>query len=167
MKVNKALLVILASVLLCSYDPYYEPSSNYKPILLTRDQLEQSIKSSPARALENPGKIYMKDQFVFIVEKYKGVHIVNNSDRMNPTKERFIEIPGCIDIAIKGYTLYADNAVDLVAIDIVDFSNIVVTQRIKETFPELYPPDFDYLPYEYEKDQRPNNTIIVAWEPKS
>ena len=166
MKVNHVMLIAFASILLCSYEPVYEPETSYKPILLTREKLEASIQVSSARALQNPGKIYMKANYVYIVEKYKGIHIIDNQDRSNPVNLKFIEVPGCVDLAIKGNTLYADNAVDLVAISISSLSNVSVTQRIKNTFPDLYPPDMDYLPYEYSQDKRPNNTIIVAWEPK-
>jgi hypothetical protein len=114
----------------------------------------------------NPGKIYLKGQYIYIVEKYKGVHIIDNYNRTNPVNKQFIKIPGCIDVAIKNYTLFADNAVDLVAIDITDIENVKVTSRTKEAFPEIIPPDFDYVPSEYNKNNRPNNTIIVAWERK-
>lgn len=164
MKVNQVLIVLITSILLCSYDPHYDPESIYKPVLMTRPQLESSIKSDVSQEMKNPGKIYMKDQFIFIVEKYKGIHIIDNSDRLNPVKKGFIHIPGCIDIAMKGNTLYADNAVDLVSIDLLNFPEITVTSRIQETFSELSPPDQDYIPYNYTKGNRPENTIIVAWE---
>jgi pyrrolidone-carboxylate peptidase len=154
-------------VLLCSYEPYYNDSyAAYKAVLMTREQLESSIKTDTPQEMKNPGKIYLKDHFIFIIEKYKGVHIVDNSDRLNPIKKGFIHIPGIVDVAVKGDVLYADNAVDLVALDIHKFPEVVLTQRIKDTFSELSPPESDDIPYEYTKDQRPDNTIIVAWEKK-
>jgi hypothetical protein len=166
MKVKLFFIIVTISTLFCSYEPYYDDYTAYKAVLMTREQLESSIKTDTPQKMKNPGKIYLKDHFIFIIEKYKGVHIVDNSDRLNPVKKGFIHIPGIVDVAIKGDVLYADNAVDLVALDIHNFPEVVLTQRIKNTFSELTPPESDNIPWEYTKDQRPNNTIIVAWEEK-
>lgn len=167
MKTTQVLIILATSILLCSYEPYYEePFSGYKAVIMTREQLESSIKSDSPQDMKNPGKIYMKDQYIFIIEKYKGVHIINNSNSLLPVKEGFIHIPGIVDVAIKGDILYADNAVDLVALDIHKFPEVTLTQRIKNTFSELTPPNQDYIPYEYSTGVRPDNTIIVAWEEK-
>ena len=68
-------------------------------------------------------------------------------------------------MAVKGQTLYADNAVDLVAIDLSDINNITVTKRIKNVFPELSTPDGSYY-WKYSSKNRPENTIIVGWDNK-
>lgn len=135
----------------------------YVPILLERSVLEKSISIKEARELEKPGKIYVFGDYLYINERYKGVHVINNSDPTNPVNESFIKIPGCIDIAIKGTVLYADHAVDLVAIDISKKGEVKVTKREKEVFPEHYPPGYDYLPYKFEQGQRPDSTIIIEW----
>jgi len=37
-------------------------------------------------------------------------------------------------------------------------------KRIKDAFPELSPPDNNnWIPNEYKKENRPENTVIVAW----
>lgn len=164
MNKTNLLLLTLTCLLLCSYDPYTDPSTSYKPIIMTRTQLESAVRSGSAQSIVEPCKIYIKDQYIYIVEKYKGVHIINNTDRFNPENVGFIHIPGCIDIAIKENILYADNAVDLIAIDISSLSDLKVTNRIEDVFPELYPPDIDYMPSEYSAYNRPDDTYIVAWE---
>ncbi len=162
MKTNLLFLGLI--VLLSSYYPYEEEPFAYTPILMTRQSLENSVEMLSASTIEKPGKIYFKDNYIFINEKYKGVHIINNANPENPIKEGFIRIPGCIDMAMKGNILYADNAVDLVAIDLSDPSNIQVTSRVKNVFPELLPPGKDWLPWTFTKENRPENTIIVGWK---
>lgn len=157
------LILILTSSNNFDSPPYYE---YYTPVLVHREVLEKSIKYTEPHEMKNPGKIYLKDQYFYIVEKYKGIHVVDNSDRLNPVRKGFIQIPGCMDLAIKGNTLYADNAVDLVAISIAQEGIVQETSRIKESFPELTPPYMDYIPTEYSKENRPEGTIIIAWEIK-
>ncbi len=156
---------MVISVLLCSVlsSKGYYLSTNYEPIIMKRSGLEKSISSNGPRSLHNPVKIYFKDNYIFISEKYKGVHVIDNSDRTLPENVAFISIPGCIDMAVKNNTLYADNAVDLVAIDISNITNVSEVKRIKNVFPELVPPDDFSVPEKYQTENRPENTIIVEW----
>jgi hypothetical protein len=107
--------------------------------------------------MEQTGKIYYLAPYIYVNERYKGVHVINNSDHYNPVKEGFILAPGCIDIAVKGNILYLDNAVDLVSFDL---NSKQVTNRIREVFPEPTPPDNVFHYY----GSRPEGYIIVSWE---
>ncbi len=162
---KSALISVCIVILFSSYHIVDEQEYTYTPVLMTREVLESSIDLLPARELKQPGKIYLKDNYIFINEKYKGIHIINNQDPENPVNTGFIRVPGCIDMAVKGQTLYADNAVDLVAIDLSEINNITVSSRIKNVFPEIISPDNNYY-YPYITDNRPENTIIVGWEKK-
>lgn len=129
---------------------------HYTPVFMELSELDKSVFYEPkSRDLINPGKIYVKDNLIFINEKYKGVHIIDNSTPANPQQIGFIIAPGCMDIAVKGNTLYLDNAVDLVAFDL---ETKEVTERIKNVFPEPLSPE-NYYYY----GDRPNNTIVVGW----
>ncbi len=168
MRTTKLILLLLGTFLISGYYPVEtdEFNQNYSPVLMTRENLEKSVKYSSPKEMKNPGKIYLKDDLIFIVEKFRGIHVINNSDRTSPVRQGFINIPGCVDLAIKGQSLYADNAVDLVTIRINDLGNVRETSRVKNTFPELTPPGYDYVPHQYNVENRPKGTIIVAWEEK-
>lgn len=130
----------------------------YVPVFMKRTELEKSVSySAQSRDLIQPGKIYYKTPYIYINEKYKGVHIVNNTDPSNPKKEGFITAPGCIDMAVKGNILYLDNAVDLVAFDL-DAKK--VTERIKNVFPEPIPPKGSYYWSTHNRDEM----VIVSWK---
>ncbi|MEN8119771.1 MAG: hypothetical protein ABFS35_05470 [Bacteroidota bacterium] len=152
--------------LLFQCDPYYyEPFSEYKPILMEREELEKSISFSTAREMIQPGKIYLKGDTIYINERYKGVHVIDNTNPGNPIKVGFIVVPGCIDMAMKTDVLYADNSVDLVSIKLGNnLSALTVTKRLKNIFPELMPPDNRTLQSQYLPENRPENTVIVGWE---
>jgi len=144
-------------------DGIEDVTTAYSPIYMTRTQLESSIAYLESEDFINPGKIYYKGDYIYVTEKYKGIHIIDNRNISNPVKSGFIRIPGCVDLAIKNNILYADNAVDLVAIDLNSLPELVVTERVKGTFPDLIPPDANMMPEEYETENRPDNMIIVEW----
>jgi hypothetical protein len=138
--------------------------TEYTPVLMKRTDLEQSVKKLESCELSDPGKLYTVGKKVLVGEKYRGIHVIDNTDPRNPVSESFIAVPGCVDMALKDGVLYADNGVDLVAINI---ENGVVLKRIPSVFPELIPPDMSSMPEAYTLAKRPENTIIVGWEKKS
>ncbi len=141
--------------------------SMYKPVFMYRPDMEKAVRIGEPKKLENPGKIYLKDSFIFINEKYYGIHILDNNNPENPEKLGFIYIDGCMDMAMKGDIIYADNAVDLIAIKTApEFENIEVTKRIRNVFPEIISPD-GYYPDWQIQENRPENSILVRWEPKN
>lgn len=156
----------LAGVLSCT--PYHEDyylETRYRPVLMDRSDLEESIAFLPPQEQRAYGKIYRQDNLLFINEPFLGVHVVDNSDPRQPKKLGFIRIPGNIDIAMKGNYLYADNAVDLITLR-WEGNGITVTDRNREVFPEYGPPDGEYVPSEYQQANRPPNTVIIKWEEK-
>ena len=66
----------------------------------------------------------------------------------------FLHIDGCIDMAMKNNVIYADNAIDLIALKTTDnFASVQVTERIKNIFPEIESPDGYWSPYYCESVQ--------------
>ncbi len=164
MKKLITMIIIISPVLLTGYDPVYDYApDNYKPILLERSVLEHSVKYEAPRMVLNPGKIYTFKNFILLNEKYKGIHVYDNSSPELPQNVGFIKIPGCIDMAVKDSILYADNAVDLIAVDIKNVKSPKVVKRIVEVFPELKPPGQDWIPYAYGQESRPEETVIIEW----
>lgn len=143
-------------------DPvYYGP---FKPVFMFRSELEKNVKLEGPRTIFNPGKIYLKENLIFINEKYQGIHVVDNTNPENPLAIAFLSIDGCIDIAVKNNVLYADNAVDLIAIKLNEnLTGIEVTQRIKNVFPEPVSPDGRGLNWK-ERRAVPEGAILVRWE---
>ncbi len=142
--------------------------TNYVPILMERSSLNQSLSLKPTATIVDAAKIYYKDNYIFISERYKGVHIIDNSNPKAPVNKGYISIPGCLDMAIKDNILYVDNAVDLVAINLteVEKGNLAIVKRIENVFPEVTPPDAGVIPVKFSVDNRPKNSIIVNWKLK-
>jgi hypothetical protein len=127
--------------------------------------LEKSVVFHAPEAIQSPAKIYFKDQFILISEQLKGVHIIDNSDPKNPVNKGYLSVPGCVDMAIKDHVLYVDNATDLVAVDLNSLSQtqVKITKRVREVFPELQTPDNLPLQVKYQQHNRPSNSVLVGW----
>ncbi|MGH1336468.1 MAG: LVIVD repeat-containing protein [Aureispira sp.] len=107
----------------------------YEPVYKTLAEIRVAPTVEGPRDLKDPGKIYLYGTTLLINERSEGVHVVDNSNPSAPIRTAFIKIPGNVDIAMRGNTLYADNYIDLLAIDISDIQNIRVTKRVEDAFP--------------------------------
>jgi hypothetical protein len=106
----------------------------WKPVYLpTFDATE--IKGMDSLALGETGKIYTKDNYVYVGKPGWGVHVLDNTSH-TLRNVAFLQIPGCNDIAIKGDVLFADNQKDLVSIRLnsTDPKQITVLNRSKGVF---------------------------------
>ena len=155
------LLCLLPLLMACpsSVEPLY---TAYKPILMSRTQLETSVMKKGPLPIVEPGKLYRYGNYIFINEQYKGVHVINNQNPKAPENLAFIQVPGNVDFAVKNNVMYVDNAVDLVAIDLQDINNIRITKRVRNALPALPPPDNNQGGF-YLGDT-PENAVIVGWE---
>lgn len=107
----------------------------FTPVIFTTNQIRQNIGIETARTLQEPGKIYTKDGFLFINEIKQGIHVIDNRNPESPKTVAFIRIPGNGDIAVRNNILYADSYMDLVALDISEVTNIRPVKRINNVFP--------------------------------
>lgn len=157
-----AVTIFLTSCIWRSEPPEY---TEYRPVLLQRESLEKSISFHSPEAIKSPAKIYFKDNYIFVSERFKGVHIIDNSDPKNPVNKGYINVPGCVDMAIKQNALYVDNATDLVVIDLstLSLAQVKVNKRVRDVFPELSTPDGKALPDKYRVENRPENTVLIGW----
>ena len=158
-----ALVFILAFTSACT-DKVYETFNANDPVYMSYEDLRSAVKMTEAREMNNPGKIYFKDQYIFINEKMIGVHVYDVSDPTNPQNKGFIEIPGNIDIAIKENILYADSYIDLVSIDVSSFSAIAEVGRVQKIFPYTLPKYNEKLPLAKLDETK---GVVVGWEEKN
>jgi len=162
-KIIPGLMLILLFASACT-DKVFETFKANAPIYLSYEQLRSAVKMTSARELNNPGKIYFKDQYIFINEKMQGVHVFDVSDPTNPQNKGFIEIPGNVDIAIKDNILYADSYIDLVSIDVSSFSKIAEVGRVQKVFPYTLPTYDAKFPLAKLDEGR---GVVTGWEVKS
>jgi hypothetical protein len=120
-------------------------------VYMTQQEL-MDVNTTGAKALEKPGKIYFYNDYIFVNERNKGIHIIDNSTPSNPNNIAFINIPANIDMAIQGKYLYADNGDDLITLDISQPTNVQLVDRKENVFPEIYEYQAGYLAY-YDEEE--------------
>ena len=135
--------------------------ANYEPILMSRADMEASVALGEARPIESPGKMWLYNNLIFLIEQYKGIHIIDNSNPAASKTIAFIQIDGCTEITMKGDILYANNAVDMIGIKSTDFTSIDIITRHRNMLPAISSPEPWGDWYFYEK--LPENTVIVRW----
>ena len=138
MKRYTLLLAVFGLVLMqgCMKDTLVKTYAYYEPVYKLRTEVFANIKSNAPREIYNPGKIYLYGNYIFLNEIDKGIHIIDNSNPAAPVRKAFIDIPGNLDIAVKGNTLYADMYTELVMVDITDPQNARFVKNVPNVFPE-------------------------------
>ncbi|MFY7888857.1 MAG: LVIVD repeat-containing protein [Spirosomataceae bacterium] len=107
----------------------------YIPTTISLKDLPKGISTQAPQAMMKPGKIYAKDNYLFVIESGKGIHIIDNTNASSPTTVSFLAIPGNGDMAIKDNYLYVDNYSDLVVLDISNPKAIKEAGRSVAAFP--------------------------------
>src|SRR5215204_5111641 len=138
----------------CLKDDVTRTYSIFEPIYKSKAEVHSEIKSSTPVSVSNPGKIYMYGNYIFLNEVNKGVHVIDNSNPASPVIKAFINIPGNVDIAVKGSALYADLFTDLVVVDISNPLDAALIKVVPKIFPErVYAAGFTPDP----------TKVIVGW----
>ena len=105
--------------------------------------------------LTRTGKIYTLDDWLFVVEKYRGIHIFDVTDTLNPIRQLYLPIPGALDLTIKDGILYSSAFSDLITIDLnllqqsegLDLSlsrqeDVFEYPDTRQFYPDLYHSDY-------------------------
>ncbi len=151
------LVVLLTS---CEHDNEFT-TEGYKPIYMNNEDVHK-IHSQRPLSMINTGKIYLYNNHVFINERGRGIHVIDNGNPQNPVNIKFLNIPGNYDISIRNNILYADNITDLIAIDISNLDSLVVKSRISNVYSEnkqMYP---DFASGYFECVD-PSKGFVVGW----
>lgn len=146
----------------------YEIYNVVTPVTMTLSELRSSVKILPPQKINKSGKIYVYEEFVFINDEEKGIHIIDNTIPTAPKKISFLKILGNTDIAVKDQMLFADSFTDLVVFDISDIRKIVEKNRLNNVFPQytIYPTIDNNLPTQYNYQNITVDKIIVDWNIK-
>lgn len=152
-------VILTASLSGCDKEKTTRTYTWYTPVYKLLPEVRSEMKSSPARALKNPGKIYINGNYIFLNEVNEGIHVIDNSQPSSPKNIGFIPIPGNEDLAAQGNILFADSYADLVTFDISDPKNIKAINFADNAFP------YRSIYYGY-SGRRPNNDsvkVTVDW----
>jgi hypothetical protein len=110
----------------------------FQPVFKTTAEVRANIKSNPSESIQQPGKLFIQGHYIFLNEVDKGIHVIDNSNPAQPRNVAFIDIPGNVDLAVKGNTLYADLYTDLITLDITNPLDVKVKSIVENVFPHRY-----------------------------
>lgn len=130
----------------------------YTPVYMNPIDFKNAVAIEAPRDLKNPGKIYVKDDYLFVNEVAKGVHVFDNTDPANPIALAFINAPGTYDMAVNCDKLYIDSSTDLLVFDISDPAAPQLQERVENALPHI----IFYQGYQAD----PNQGIVVEWTPE-
>jgi hypothetical protein len=147
----------------CEDETFREYEGN-APVYMSYPDLRAAVKNEQNVDLKNPGKIYYKDNYIFIVEELKGIHVYDNTNPASPVKKTFVNVPGVVDISVSGNVLYADSFVDLVILDVQDINNIRETGRVNDALPYTVPATGNKLPTAYVDSKK---GVVIEWKVKT
>jgi hypothetical protein len=128
----------------------------YQPIFETVEVIRESVEIKEPRPINNLGKIYFKDGYLYLNEVDKGIHVIDNREPANPQKIAFINIPGNFSLAAKDHVLYANSYMDLLSFDISNPNDIKEIDRLEEVFM-----NYSYYSSSFYQNER---QVVVDWE---
>lgn len=135
------------------------------PIYLSYEDLRQPATTKSSEVLEHPGKFWRKDGYLFVSDVNKGVHIYNVANAASPYEMVFVNVPGVMDVAVKGNYLLADSYTDLLILDISNPAQPSEVKRLNNVF--------TYNPFKVEANSgfpvvAPDETkgVVIGWEVK-
>lgn len=130
----------------------------YEPVYMTQEAFENAVEVLPAQELVNPGKIYVKDNYLFVNEVGKGLHIMDYKNPESPENLAFLRVPGNFDIAVNCDKLYLDSSMDLLVFSLNNPTQPRLVNRVKNALPHI----LEYRGYVAD----PNEGVVVLWEQK-
>ncbi|MBB4078287.1 hypothetical protein GGR28_000888 [Lewinella aquimaris] len=111
---------------------------SYTPIIVSAaDWRLDEFATAPASDICDPSGFYVYGNYLFVLDRNEGLHIIDNTDNANPRPVKFLQIPGGQGIAARNSILYVNQYVDLLAFDISDPADPEFLSRTKNVF-ELY-----------------------------
>lgn len=164
----KKKIVVILSLLTLSFMSCDDKDGEYadyvvaRPLVINQSELA-TIDIIAPRPVDESGKVYTYQDYIFVNDKYQGVHVIDNTFPQRPRKIAFIKIPGNVDISVKDDFLYADSLTDLVVLDISDIENIQQVNRLENVLYNniIWPFDADIIEdegFDYETE------VLIGWE---
>ena len=87
----KKTFLLFAIVLLAATAFRSDSSEAYMPVFMSRETLENSVKYiAGTRDMIQTGKIYYRAPYIYVNERYKGVHVINNTVQTSSFSPYFV-----------------------------------------------------------------------------
>lgn len=109
---------------------YFKAVAQYENV----NKIRKSTIESSAKPIDNTGKIFFGRDMILIGEENKGIHVINNSNKSNPTPVSFIDLPYTNEFYVHNDIIYAISHYDLVKIDVSNPYSPQLIDRLENAF---------------------------------
>lgn len=167
MKKLTFLLLITGLFVLPGCKDYVDEYVTYtvnEPVFMSASEFRSAVDMEGPKPIEKQGKIVFYDEYLYISQPEKGIHIIDNRNPSDPRNIAFIELLGNADMHVRDNMLYADSYVDLVWFNINDPAKPVLKGRKEEVFPEALPLTENGFGIDYDKFADRGNKVVVGWK---
>lgn len=139
-----------------------------EPVFMSVETFRNSVKvSTEPHQITSIGKMCFYNDYLYISEPEKGIHIIDNRIPSSPQIVGFIELMGNADLAIRNGLLYADSYIDLVWFDVSNPALPELKGRLDSIFPTALPMTSNQYGIDYAKcNSGSNKAIVIGWELK-
>jgi len=136
-----------------------------EPVFMATSTFRNSVKvTAEPQKITSIGKMCFYNNYLYISEPEKGIHIINNTDPTNPQQTGFIKLLGNADLAIRNGLLYADSYIDLVWFDVSNPALPELKGRLDSIFPNAFPMTLNQYGIDYTAIYTATNKgIIIGW----
>lgn len=160
---KKHLLLLSLAVLSLTGCKKYKNKEVYAnvPVYMDYASFRESFYYEEGMPIQGSGNIFIYNQYIFLSEEDKGIHIIDNSTPAMPEIKGFMNIPGNTQMAVKDNYLYANSFIDLLVIDISVISQPTLVTRVLDVFEYATPAVNDQYPV---ADIYKDRGVVVGWK---
>ncbi len=137
-------------------------TTGFVPVYMAKEAASTIVAEAP-KSTVTAGKIYAYGAYLFQLEQYEGIHIIDNTDPAKAKKIAFLKVPLSTEIAVRGNYLYTNNVSDLVVFDLANITAPKLVKRLTGAFP-LVNQSFPPVSGTVFECPDPSKGIIVRWE---
>ncbi len=128
-----ALLFVLSSCLEETCDAVYT-YVRYEPVVIEGAAFRNDIVAEAPRSVCHPSGFAAAGDYLFMIERGEGIHLLNNNRAGNPEAVSFLPVTGAHSLIVRDGRLYVNNYVDLLVFDISDPARPTMLSRTEDVF---------------------------------
>src|SRR5688572_13926890 len=99
MKKTTLFLALIALLSAC-HDKITNKYFTCMPVYTDYETFREPVKFESAKTISKNGNIYIKDNYLFVVEPDAGIHFIDNANPSSPNNLGFLNIMGCTGMSI-------------------------------------------------------------------
>ncbi|MEM8583429.1 MAG: hypothetical protein AAGF87_04120 [Bacteroidota bacterium] len=149
---TKLLTICLAFVAVFSFTACLEEDCEavvtylgYEPVVIYPEEFRIDVQAQAQQELCTPAGFYYYQDYLLVIEKNEGLHIIDNQNPANPQFVSFLPVKGAAGLAVYNDVLYINNVTDLLTFDLSTPAQPNMLERVEDVFPAYSSLTGDYL----------------------